>query len=351
MKVETRVFGKTNDGREVHSFILRNKNGMEAEFIDYGATLVKLIVPERNGKRKDIVLGYDDVAGYENNSAYFGGFIGRCCNRIEDGKFSINGIDYQLERNDNGVNCLHGGEIGYNNKMYEAETFEEENGCSVEFFRMSHDLEQGFPGNLDITVTYTMTEENELVIEYSATPDRDTIVNFTNHSYFNLQGHDTGDILNQKIKINADYFTEINDKLVPTGRLIPVKDTPMDFREWKKIGKDINSVYDAIVKAGGYDHNYAVGQRDGVTLIAEAKDEMSNRRMEVYSDMPGVQFYTGNFIHETRKGKDGCIYKEHSGFCLETQKFPNAINISEFDTPIVKKGHVFDSITIYKFYW
>lgn len=351
MQIEKRNFGKTKNNETVTSYILRNKNGMEAEFIDYGAILVRLLVPDKNGKKSDIVLGYDDVSGYEESGTYFGGFIGRCGNRIADGKFSIGDKEYQLEKNDNGINNLHGGVIGYNKVMYEAEKYEEKEGGSIEFSRLSPDMEQGFPGNLDITVTYTLTEENELVIEYLAVPDKDTIVNLTNHSYFNLKGHNSGTILDQKVKIYADSFTKVDKNLIPTGELVSVDGSPMDFRDWKTIGKEIENNYEQLLYANGYDHNYAVHTGKGVVLVAEAKEEQSNRRMEVYTDLPGIQFYTGNFLDGSEMGKEKCAYKKRTGFCFETQKFPNAVNIPDFESPFVQKGQQYDTTTIYKFYW
>lgn len=351
MEIIKRDFGKTKDNKPVTSYIIQNKNGMEAEFIDYGGILVRLLVPDKNGTKKDIVLGYDKVAGYEETETHYGGFIGRCGNRIAEGKFSINGKEYQLEKNDNGINNLHSGIIGYNKLMYNTEIYEEKEGISVEFSRLSPDMEQGFPGNLDVSVTYTLTEENELVIEYLAVPDKDTIVNLTNHSYFNLRGHDSGSVLNQKVKIYSDSFTELDKNMIPTGRLINVEGTPMDFHNWKRIDEDINANYEQLVLANGYDHNFSIHNTYGVILAAEAMDEVSNRRMEVYTDLPGVQFYTGNFIDGNEIGKEGRVYQRRDGFCFETQKFPNAINNEEFDSPIVRKGQQYESSTIYKFYW
>lgn len=349
MSIEKKKFGKTKDGKEVTKYILKNKNGMEAHFIDYGATLNRLYVPDAKGVIKDVVLGFDDVAGYEACDTYYGAFIGRVGNRISNGKFVLNGKEYTLDKN-NGENSLHGGFEGYDSKIYEAECMEEEGDVSIEFSRLSPDMEQGFPGNLDITVTYTLTEDNALVIEYFAVSDQDTLFNPTNHSYFNLAGHDSGNVLSQKLKIQADAFAEIRDGLIPTGKFIKVADTPLDFTEWKSIGKDIDEKYEALEIAGGYDHHFEFNTpEDGVRLVAEAVDEESGRYMEVFTDMPGMQLYTGNFISGDLKGKEGYVYKKHAGFCMETQVIPDSINLEGTKQYILKAGKEFDSTTVYKF--
>lgn len=349
MGITKRVFGKTKDGRQVTSYKLTNNNGMEAEFIDYGASLVKLWVPDKNGKKADVVLGYDTVEEYEKTTTYYGGFIGRCANRIGKASFTLNGKSYELDKNDNG-NCLHGGINGYNNRMYEVETFEEEEGPVIEFSRLSPDMEQGFPGNLDITVTYTLTHENELVIEYLAVPDKDTPVNLTNHAYFNLSGHNSGTILNHKVRLDADSFTPTDDKLIPTGEIAKVEGTPMDFRTLKSLGQDIDRDYEPLNFAGGYDHNYVLNTtKDEIKLIGELVDDASGRRMEIYTDLPGVQLYAGNFIEGSAKG--GGEYVKRAGVCFETQYFPDALHHDNFPDIVVKAGEEFDSTTIYRFVW
>ncbi len=349
MGITKKAFGKTKDGKQVTSYVLTNKNGMEAEFIDYGAILVKLWVPDKNGKKADVVLGYDTVAEYEKTTTYYGGFIGRCANRIGNASFTLNESTYELDKNNNG-NCLHGGEQGYNNMMYEVETFEEEEGPVIEFSRLSPDMEQGFPGNLDITVTYTLTHENELVIEYLAVPDKDTPVNLTNHAYFNLSGHNSGTILNHKVRLEADSFTPTDDKLIPTGEIAKVEGTPMDFRNIKTLGQDIDTDYEPLNFAGGYDHNYVLNTTgDEIELIGELIDDASGRKMEIYTDLPGVQLYAGNFIEGSAKG--GGEYVKRAGVCFETQHFPDALNHANFPSPVVKAGQEFDSTTIYRFIW
>ncbi len=349
MAITKKVFGKTSDGKQVTSYTLKNKNGMEAEFIDYGAILVKLWVPDKNGKKADVVLGYDTVAEYEKTTTYYGGFIGRCGNRIANGEFTLNGKKYTLDKNNNGNN-LHGGNVGYNNMMYEVETFEEEEGPVIEFSRLSPDMEQGFPGNLDITVTYTLTHENELIIEYLAVTDQDTVVSLTNHAYFNLSGHKSGTILNHKVRLDADSFIPTDDKLIPTGEIASVEGTPMDFRTAKTIGQDIDADYEALNFGSGYDHNYVLNTTgDEIELIGELIDEVSGRSMEIYTDLPGVQLYAGNYIAGSAKG--GGEYVRRAGVCFETQHFPDAINHDNFPSPVVKAGGAFDSTTIYRFIW
>ncbi len=348
MSVSKKLFGKTKNGEEVTIYTLKNDKGMTATFLDYGAVLVNLLVPDANGKFDDVVLGYDTVAEYEINGPGFGSFIGRHANRIGDAKFTLNGKTYELEKND-GKNNLHSGSVGYNKFMYEAETFEEEDSVSVEFSRLSPDMEQGFPGNLDISVTYTLTNDNELVIEYLAVSDQDTIVNLTNHTYFNLAGHKSGTILNHLVQIDADQFTPTTDDLIPTGEFADVTGTPMDFRKLKPIGQDINAEYKPLIQAGGYDHNYVLNINENeVTKVAELVEEKSGRKMTVYTDKPGLQLYTANFL-TNEKGKDGVVYQKNDGVCFETQYYPNSCNIEAFPSSVLKAGEEYDFVTIYKF--
>lgn len=350
MGITTKSFGKTKKGEEAKLYTLENKNGMKAVFSDFGAVLVELWVPDKNGKLEDVVLGFDTLAEYEANPTFFGSFIGRCGNRIGGAKFTINGTEYKVEDNDSG-NCLHGGSVSYDKYMYEAETFEEEGGLSIEFSRLSPDMEQGFPGNLDITVTYTLTDENELAIEYLTVSDKDTIVNLTNHSYFNLAGHNSGLVTDQEVLIEADAFTATDAKLIPTGELADVTGTPMDFRVRKPLAEGIDMVeYEPIRMGGGYDHNYALNTTgEEAEYVAELYDKKSGRVMEVYTDLPGMQLYSGNFIRDGLKGKGGCTYGKRHGVCFETQYFPNAMNIPSFKSPVVKAYEEVESMTVYKF--
>lgn len=342
MSIATKSFGVTKEGAEVTLYTITNKNGMSVSAIDYGANIVNLLVPDKKGKLDDIVLGFEDVAGYEVNGCFFGAFIGRHGNRIGQAKFELNGTTYELEKND-GENNLHGGTPGYQHVMYQAETTEN----SVTFSRVSPDMEQGYPGNLDVAVTYTLTEDNELKISYRTKSDKDTLCNLTNHSYFNLKGHDGGTITDHVVTIKANSFTGTGDDLIPDGTLVDVTDTPMDFRKPRVIATDVDSDYEPIVLAGGYDHNFVLDKPEGsFEKVAEVTEPTSGRTMEVYTDLPGMQLYSGNFIQK-EEGK--ATYTKRTGLCLETQFFPNSINVPSFTSCLLKAGEEFNSTTVYKF--
>ncbi len=349
MKITKKSFGKTAQGEEATLYTVTNHNGMKVSFTDFGANIVSIIVPDSKGNAVDVNLGFDNIAGYEENEPGFGSFIGRNSNRIAGAKFELNGKVFELEKND-GANNLHSGFKGYNKFMYETEVYEDEEIASVEFSRLSPHMEQGFPGNLDITVTYSLTEANELVIEYLAVSDRDTIVNLTNHSYFNLSGHDAGSILDHKVWIKANHYTPTSKDLIPTGEIRDVTGTPMDFRTLKTIGQDIEADYEPLKIAGGYDHNYVLDISGcEVEKVAELVDEKSGRRMEVFTDLPGLQLYTGNMLSPVKNSKDGAKYTKRDGVCFETQYFPDSCNNSSFPSCILKAGKEYDSVTIYKF--
>lgn len=348
MSIKQSVFGKTKEGETASLYTLKNKSGMTAVFTDFGAVLVSLYVPDKNGKFEDVVLGYDKLEQYFLNGPGFGSFIGRHANRIGGASFTLNGVTYELEKND-GPNNLHSSFRSYNKYMYEAEYYEDEESSTIEFSRLSKDMEQGFPGNLDITVTYTLTDDNELVIEYLGVPDKDTIVNFTNHSYFNLSGHASGSVLDQKVWINADQFTPTDDGLIPTGEFADVEGTPMDFRKAKPIGQDIDADYKPLKQGGGYDHNYVLNhETTDVELVAELIDDVTGRKMEVFTDLPGMQFYTANNMHG-EKGKEGAVYNERDAVCFETQFYPNSCNIEAFPSCVIKAEQQYDYVTVYKF--
>lgn len=349
MSIRKQKFGVTPNKEEIILYTLTNRNGMAATFMNYGAVLVKLLVPDAQGKLEDVVLGYEDLEGYYKNDPGFGSFIGRHANRIGGAKFTLNGKTYELDKN-NGENNLHGGFKGYNKFVYDTEFFEEEDADTIEFSRLSPDMEQGFPGNLDICVTYTLTDDDELIMEYLAVPDQDTIINLTNHSYFNLGGHKSGQILDHQIMLDADFFTPTTDDMIPTGELVDVTGTPMDFRTIKKIGQDIDADYIPLKQGHGYDHNYVLKTSQGeINKVAELVDEKSRRKMEVFTDLPGIQIYTGNFLDEKDHGKEGAIYQKHDGVCFETQFFPNSCNDANFKQCIFKAGQEFDYTTVYKF--
>lgn len=349
MKITHKPFGKTQDGKEATLYTVSNNKGMKVTFTDFGANIVSIIVPDREGNSADIALGYKNIEGYEGNKPGFGSLIGRSANRIGGAKFELNGKVYELAKNE-GQNNLHGGDPAYNRVMYETEIYEEEDMIGVEFSRLSPNMEQGFPGNLDITVTYSLTEANELVIEYHGVSDKDTIVNLTNHSYFNLSGHDSGSILDHKVWINADQFTPTADDLIPKGEYRDVEGTPMDFRTLKRIGDNIDDDYEPLKQAGGYDHNYVLKtKKDEVEKVAELVDEASGRVMEVFTDKPGLQFYTANMLTPVENGKDGAVYGKRTGACFETQYFPNACNTKSFPSSVLKAGQAYEFVTIYKF--
>ena len=344
MSIVSEKFGTTKEGAEVTRYTITNKNGLSMSAIDYGAIITHLMVPDKNGTLDDIVLGFDEVAGYEVNGCFFGSFIGRHGNRIGDAKFTLNGRTYELEKND-GKNNLHGGTPGYHKVMYAASAADN----SVTFTRTSPDMEQGYPGNLDIAVTYTLTDEDELRIDYKMKSDQDTLCNPTNHSYFNLKGHNGGTITDHRLYIKANGFTETSDDLIPNGTIVDVTGTPMDFREKKPIGQDIGQDYQPLKVAGGYDHNFVLDKKEGVLeKVGEVSEDTTGRTMEIYTDLPGMQLYSGNFI-EKEDGKGGNEYTFRTGVCFETQYFPNSINIPEFPSCVLKADEEFTSTTIYKF--
>ncbi|PXV84755.1 aldose 1-epimerase [Lachnotalea glycerini] len=349
MSISKTNYGKTTKGDEIFQYAIENKNGMKACFINYGAIMTKLIVPDKNGKFADVVHGYDTLQGYESNPCYFGATIGRNGNRIAKGQFEINGIRYQLDTNE-GVNNLHGGLDGYNKRIWSAKENEQEN--EIVFSLSSPDGDQGFPGHFKVAVTYKLTDDNELQIIYDGVSDKDTVANMTNHSYFNLTGHTNDSILDHILWIKASKFVPVVDSAsIPTGEILSVKGTPMDFTEPKAVGKEIESDFEQLKFTGGYDHNYAL-DRDGkgIEKIAEVKDPKSGRIMQVFTDLPGVQLYVGNFINTNgESGKDGMKYQKRSALCLETQYFPDAINQDNFESPILKAGAKYHTTTIYKF--
>lgn len=341
------IFGKTKEGNEVKKYILTNKGGMEVSVIDLGATIVSVKVADADGKVRDVVLGYDDPVDYQENTCYFGAVIGRNANRINQARITLDGVAYPLEANDN-ENNLHSGSKGFHAVIWKAEEVSENR---IVFSYLSKDLEQDFPGNMTARVIYTLTDENELVITYQAVTDKTTVANFTNHAYFNLDGHDSGSIEDQELEILASYYTPVIDsKAIPTGDIAKVSGTPMDFRERTKIGARIGADFEQLKFAGGYDHNYVLDKADGtMQLAARAKSEKSGICMDVYTDCVGVQLYTGNFIKE-HAGKEGVTYGFRHGFCLETQYFPNAINEENFRRPVLRPDERYQSSTKYRFF-
>ena len=342
-------FGRTKDGRAVEIYTLRNRRGAEARVMTYGATVVSLKVPDRRGRFEDVVLGFDRFETYEADTHYIGCVVGRYANRIAKGRFTLNGVEYTLAVN-NGENHLHGGLRGFDKVVWTARPLNLRAGQAVEMTYVSRDGEEGYPGTLTARVVYTLTEANELRIDYSATTDKDTVVNLTNHSYFNLAGHGNGDILGHRLMLNAARFTPTDSGSIPTGELRSVRGTPFDFRRATPIGARIEQDEEQLKFGSGYDHNFVVNGRAGtLRLAARATDPTSGRSMEVWTTEPGVQLYTGNFLEGTAAGKGGKQYGRRDAFCLETQHFPDSPNRPAFPSTVLRRGARFRSTTVYKF--
>jgi aldose 1-epimerase len=344
-KVNSQPFGQTPSGAAVELFTLTNAKGMEAAISTYGGVLVSLKVPDRNGMLGDVVLGFDSLDGYAKPGPYFGAIIGRYGNRIAHGMFTLDGVSYTLAKN-NGENSLHGGKQGFDKRIW---TAKHSTAQSLELTYLSKDGEEGFPGNLSTTVTYTLTDNNELRIDYSATTDKDTVVNLTNHSYFNLAGQGEGDVLGHQVTINADRFTPVDKSLIPTGELKKVAGTPFDFRQPHAIGERIDSANDQLALGGGYDHNFVINRTaSGLEPAATVGEPKTGRVLEVLTTEPGVQFYTANSLGSVT-GKGGKVYGRRSAFCLETQHYPDSPNRPDFPPVVLKPGGHYQTSTVYRF--
>ncbi len=346
MAITTKSFGCTPNGKAPSLYSIRNRNGLTPEVTNFGAIVVNLLVPDKHGEMADVVLGYDSVDGYLTNSDFFGATIGPSANRIDNAKINIDGVTYSLTAND-GTNNLHSdADSGYHKRLWNAEP---KDNCVI-FTLEDADGSMGFPGSKKVRVTYTVTDYNELKIEYSVTSDKPTLINMTNHTYFNLSGHASGSIENHRLYIDAFHYTPVYERLIPTGDLLPVEGTPFDFRIMKTIGEDINADDIQLKYGQGYDHNFAIDNYDGsIKKAAEVDDPASGRKMEVYTDRPGVQFYAGNCIHP-HTGKAGAAYGKRSGLCLETQAFPDAVNQPHFQNVIYGPERPYNTTTIYKFH-
>lgn len=341
-------FGKTKDGQPVELFVLTNDNGMQVSITNYGAIITHLLVPDKKGKTADVVLGFDTLDEYLAGHPFFGAVAGRYGNRIAKGKFTLDGKSYTLAKN-NGENHLHGGVKGFDKAVWKASIPRIEEGVAVKLTHVSPDGDEGYPGTLTVSVTYTLTPKNELRMDYQATTDKATPINVTNHSYFNLAGQGEGDVLGHELEINADRFTPVDSGLIPTGELRSVKDTPFDFRKPTTIGERIDKDEEQAKIGKGYDHNFVLNKKAGeLSLAARAHDPKSGRVLEVFTTEPGVQFYTGNFLDGSSKGK-GKTYKHRYGFCLETQHFPDSPNKPDFPSTILRPGEEFKSTTVFKF--
>ncbi len=343
------VFGTSGTGETVYRYTLTNGNGVRASFTDLGAIWLTMEVPDRDGKQADVVLAAGEAADIADNPGHMGEIVGRNANRIGGARFVLNGVTYRLDRNNPGGHNLHSGLHYYRDRVWKADTEETPRGTCVKFSLLSPDGDQGYPGNASITVSYTLTEDNSVRIDYHMTCDADTIANMTNHAYFNLAGHDSGSAMDQQVWIGADAYTPTDADSIPTGEVRPVEGTPMDFRTMKPLGRDIGADDEQLRLAGGYDHNFALNHAPGeMDLVAKACDAKSGRTLEVYTDLPGLQLYTANSL-STDKGKDGAVYGKRSGYCFETQYFPDAVNQPGFLSPVLKRGDEYATTTIYKF--
>ena len=343
--ITQRSYGKCSDGREAVLYTIQNQSGASVSVTNYGAAIVALCVPDRNAQLRDVVLSCDSVAELEAQTAYLGAVPGRHANRIAKGHFVLNGKEYDLFIN-NGPNHLHGGKVGFANQLWNHSVQEDK----VVFSRLSPDGEEGYPGNLLVKVAYSFDEDNQLLIEYHALSDQDTVLNLTNHAYFNLNGHNSGTIYEQQLKIYSEAFTENDADCLPTGKIIPVEGTAFDFREWKAIGKDIDADDPNIRNGAGYDHNFILRQDGEFTLGAEAYSPESGIHMALYTTQPGVQLYTANYVHEANiKGKDAAVYPKNGGFCLETQHWPNAMEHEHFPSVVLRAGELYEHLTAYAF--
>lgn len=346
--IQKETFGVLPDGKEVMKYTLANTEGMQVEIINYGGIITSLKVPDKNGEIRDVVLGFDDLKSYVEDNPYFGCIVGRYGNRIEKGQFQLNGKTYNLARNNIG-NHLHGGLKGFDKVFWEIEEYEGNDSTGLVLRYTSPDGEEGYPGTLDIVVRYILTRDNALVIEYVANTHEPTIVNLTNHTYFNLSGETS--ILDHELMIRADEFLPVDSTLIPTGEMRSVGGTPFDFREGKVVGDDIAEDNVQLTLGGGFDHCWVLAHsdRDEMELAARLSDPVSGIEMDVYTTEPGIQFYSGNFLDGTLNGKKGVIYHQRSGLCLETQHFPNSPNQPEFPSVTLKPGEEYHSKTKFRF--
>ena len=343
-------FGTLSDGREVNAFVLKNARGMSVQILDLGGVIASIKVPDSSGNFADVTTGFDYPQPYLDGAGYMGAIVGRYANRISGGKFSIDGIDYSLAKN-NGDNAIHGGLVGFDKKIWDVEFLVSLHDSKLKLSTFSPDGEEGYPGRVEVSVTYTLNDQNQLTIDYSATSDKATIINLTNHAYFNLDGHKAGSILEHEVMLNANHFTPIDESSIPTGVILDVAGTPLDFRQRKAIGLEIESEDQQMNFGSGYDHNFVINHSESgsVSLAAEVYSPNSGRVMKVYTDQPGVQFYTGNFLNGKLVGKEGAVYGRRSAFCLETQHFPDSPNKPTFPSTILQPGDQFASRTIFEF--
>jgi aldose 1-epimerase len=343
-------FGTTKDGRAVDLYTLTNANGLAVKITNYGATVTELWVPDRDGTLGDIVLGFDNIKDYEENRSYFGCIVGRYGNRIAKGRFSLEGKEYTLTVND-GENHLHGGLKGFDKVVWDAKPFETAAGVGLKLHYVSKDMEEGYPGNLDASVVYTLTNADELQIDYMATTDKPTVCNLTNHNYYNLAGQGVCDNSENQLYINADYFTPVDEGLITTGELRPVKGTPFDFTRMTAIGARVDSTDTQIKHGGGYDHNWVLNKKEfgQMSLAAKIYEPTSGRVMIIRTTEPGIQFYSGNFLDGTLVGKGNKVYQHRYAFCLETQHYPDSPNKPGFPSTVLRPGRTYKTTTVHQF--
>ncbi len=350
MGISKSDYGTTQAGQPVDLYTLTNANGLVAKITNYGGIVTELWLPDRDGAMADVVLGFDNLADYEEKSPYFGCIVGRYGNRIAKGSFVLDGVTYNKLAINNGDNHLHGGLKGFDKQVWDTEPFETADGVGLKLHYISSDMEEGYPGNLDVTVTYTLTNADELKIDYEATTDKPTVCNLTNHSYFNLAGQGSGNNYDHELMLNADAFTPINEGLIPIGEIRPVKGTPMDFTQPTAIGKHIGDDDEQIKYGGGFDHNWVLNKAgDELSLAARVYEPKTGRIMEVHTTEPGVQFYAGNFLDGSFAGKEGKVYKHRYALCLETQHYPDSPNQPDFPSTALRPGETYKTTTVHKF--
>jgi len=348
--VEKEDFQGTYNEKQTDLLTIRNANGLVMQVTNYGAKIVTLFVPDRDGNMADIVLGYESIQEYLDGNRSFGAIVGRYANRINSGTFTLDGTQYQLPLNDGDKNTLHGGDTGFSDVVWEAGKIDTGEGEAVKLTLLSPDGDQGFPGNMKTEVIYTLTDKDELIVDYKAVTDKPTVVNLSQHSYFNLAGHAAGSVLDHELTINADYFTPADEFLIPTGELRPVEGTPLDFREPHKIGERIEDKYEQLLIGNGYDHNFVLNKETPgeLSFAASVYEDSTGRFMEIFTTHPAIQLYTGNFLNG-EKGKGDAVYNFRTGFCLETQHYPDSPNHPEFPSTVLRPGQEYKHRTIFKF--
>ncbi|MDD6021776.1 MAG: aldose epimerase family protein [Acutalibacteraceae bacterium] len=346
MSVRKEFYGETPDGKKIYEYTIENRNGVSVSIINYGATMNRILCPDKNGEFADILVGFDSLEGHMANPGYFcGQTVGQYANRIENGRFSVSGTEYHVTQNEKGKTCLHGGSE-YSHAVWKAIIVDDD--C-VEFSYLSPDGEQGFPGNVDVKVVFSLSNDNTIQIDYKAVSDKDTVINLTNHAYFNLGTTKNGDVLGHELTLDCDYYTPTDADSIPTGEIRSVEGTAFDFRQGKPIGKDIGADDEQLIMCGGYDHNFCINGKAGeLRRFAHVFDPASGRTLDCCTDLPGVQLYTGNFMSTDDVGKDGVHFDKHYAFCLETQFYPNTPNTPEFPQCTFKAGEEFVSTTQYK---